>query len=173
MSANTITTFEDTLEGLGLGVEITRTTPDGFEDALEAAVEEPAMGAPLPFEGVSYPEWVETVPTSEDLNTAKTGISAAAIGIADYGSLVLQGKPDATEPVSLYPDLHVAVVRAEDILPDMEAAFEWLGEEFRTGHSSAIIATGPSVTADMGALVQGAHGPKNLHVIILQEDDNE
>jgi L-lactate dehydrogenase complex protein LldG len=173
MSANTITTFEDTLRGLGLGVEITRTTPDEFRDVLEDVVERPAMGAPLPFDGVSYPDWVETDPTSEDLNTAKTGITSAAIGIADYGSLVVQGRPDATEPVSLYPDLHVPVVRGEDILPDMETAFEWLGEEIRTGHSSNIIATGPSVTADMGALVQGAHGPKNVHVVILQEADDE
>jgi L-lactate dehydrogenase complex protein LldG len=49
----------------------------------------------------------------------------------------------------------------------MAAAFEWLGEVLRETRGSAVLATGPSATADMGALVQGAHGPKEVHVVVI------
>jgi L-lactate dehydrogenase complex protein LldG len=51
----------------------------------------------------------------------------------------------------------------------MPEAFSWLGERIREDRGSAVVATGPSATADMGALVRGAHGPKEVHVVILDE----
>ena len=99
---------------------------------------------------------------------ARTGVTAAALGVADYGSVVLRSDREGTEPVSLYVDRHVAVVRASDVVPDMPAAFERLGPLLRDG-ASAVLATGPSATADMGALVKGAHGPKTVHVVVLDE----
>jgi L-lactate dehydrogenase complex protein LldG len=103
------------------------------------------------------------------LKTAKTGVSPAAIGIASYGTLVIEDTPGGAESVSLFPDLHVAVVRASDIVESMSAAFERLGPLIRDEGSSAILETGPSATADMGALVRGAHGPENVHVIIITD----
>ena len=66
------------------------------------------------------------------------------------------------------PDPNVAVVREDAIVPDMTAAFSWFGERFREERESAIIATGPSATADMGELVLGAHGPKDVHVVVVR-----
>ena len=149
------------------GVELTRVSPGEATDAIAAAVEEPAVGAPLPWEDVSLPESVRTDPTAGQLEEAITGVTGAALGVADYGSILLQQDENGSEPISLFIDKHVAVLREEDIVPDMVAAFEWLGEEFRENRSSAILATGPSATADMGALVQGAHGAKEVEVIVL------
>ncbi|WP_424008884.1 LutC/YkgG family protein [Haloferax denitrificans] len=167
MSTGTVATFEDSLERLEVGW--THTSPDGLADVLEGLCSDPTIGVPLPYDGVDLPDWVNTDPTPTDLREANAGVTAAGLGIADYGSVVVQGTPDGVEPVSLFGDLHVAVLRRSDIVPGMPEAFDWLGEEFRTGHSSAIIATGPSATADMGALVKGAHGPKEVHVVILDE----
>ena len=61
-----------------------------------------------------------------------------------------------------------AVLAASDIVPDMEDAFAVLGPIFRNEKTSLVLATGPSATADMGALVKGAHGPKRVHVVILE-----
>ncbi|PSP81886.1 hypothetical protein BRC83_10600 [Halobacteriales archaeon QS_1_68_17] len=149
------------------GVELTRTSPDGAAAAIEAAVEGPAVGAPLPWDGVSLPESITTDPSPADLDGATTGVTAAALAVAEYGSIVLRATPDGTEPVSLFPDRHVAVLREDDVVPDMEAAFAWFGETFRQTRDSAVIATGPSATADMGELVKGAHGPKEVHVVVL------
>lgn len=150
------------------GVETTRVSADEATTAIADAVTSPAVGVPLPWDDVSLPEGVATDPTPTDLDEAVTGVTAAALAIADYGSIVLRASPEGTEPVSLFPDHHVAVLRERDVVPDMATAFEWFGDEFRSTRGSAIIATGPSATADMGALVKGAHGPKEVTVVMVR-----
>lgn len=167
MSTDTVATFEASLDRLDVGW--THASGDEFETVLRDVCEDPTVGVPLSHDAATLPSWVDTDPTAATIRDAATGVTEAGLGIADYGSVVLQGTPDGVEPVSLYGDRHVAVLRASDVAPGMREAFEWFGEEFRTGHSSAVVATGPSATADMGALVKGAHGPKEVHVVILDE----
>ena len=149
------------------GVEMTELSPGEVADAIAERIEPPAVGIELPWDGVALPEGVETDPTPADIEAASTGVTAASLAIADYGSIVLRADTAGSEPVSLFNDLHIAVLRKEDIVPDMAAAFEWFGDEFREHRDSAILATGPSATADMGALVQGAHGPKRVEVLVV------
>lgn len=149
------------------GVELTRVEAASVPETVESLAEAPAVGAPLPWEGVSLPDSVATDPTPAKLDAAATGVTAASLAVADYGSLVLEATPDGAEPASLFADLHVVILREADLVPDMAAAFQWFGERFRATRGSAIVATGPSATADMGALVQGAHGPKEVHVVVV------
>jgi len=150
------------------GVELTRVPPGEVADAVEAAVDPPAVGTPLPWEGASLPDGVRTHPTPAELDAAVTGVTGAALAIAEYGTLVLRADDRASEPISLFNDRHVAVVHEDDIVPEMGDAFAWFGEELRETRDSAILATGPSATADMGALVQGAHGPKEVEVVVVE-----
>jgi L-lactate dehydrogenase complex protein LldG len=167
MATGTVTTFETSLDRLDVGW--THATSAELDAVLEELADEPAVGTSLPFD-VALPEWVNTSPTPREIDEAKTGITAAGLGIASYGSVVLPSTPEGAEPVSLFPDLHVAVLRTRDVVAGMPEAFDYLGEEIRAGdHASAIIATGPSATADMGELVKGAHGPKDVHVVMLDE----
>lgn len=163
--APTVDRFRDRLGDFG--VTHTLTTPDGVTDAIAAELDEPAVGVPLPENLGTLPEAVETDPTPSDLRAAATGVTEATLGIADYGSLALPTTESGIEPVSLFADHHVAVVDAADIVPSMADAIDRLGEGFRADGGSAILATGPSATADMGALVQGAHGPKTVHAVIV------
>lgn len=164
---STVATFESSLEEHA--VETTRVSPAEFEDALADAIEEPAVGARLPVEGISLDGTpVALDPSPADLDAAVTGVTGARLGIADYGSLVVGSSPDGSEPVSLFCDRHVAVLAAEDVVPDMSAAFDWMATEVGDERESAVIATGPSATADMGALVRGAHGPKRVDVLIVE-----
>jgi len=158
--------FESSLERLDVGW--TRTTPREFGATLEAACEGPTVGTELPFEGVDLPAFVERDPDPSTLETATTGVTAATLGVADYGSVVVEGTAVGEEPVSLFTDRHVAVLRSGDVVPDMATAFRTLGPRLREG-ASAVLATGPSATADMGELVLGAHGPESVHVVILDE----
>jgi len=150
-----------------LDVPVTRTGAGTFEDTLEGICREPTVGTQLGFEGVSLPGWIDDAPTPATLEAARTSVTPATLGVADYGSVALPSTPGGAEQLSLFVDLHVPVVRAGDVLPDMRAAVERLGPELRAGGSS-ILATGPSATADMGALVRGAHGPKEVHVVVLE-----
>ena len=140
--------------------------------ALEEIVEGPAVGAPLPvFEtGTLTALGVRVDPTPRQVAAARTGVTAARLGIADYGSVVIEGGPDATEAASLFAERHVAVLRTADVVPDMTAALGRLGPLLREEATTAILATGPSATADMGALVKGAHGPKAVHVLLVDPD---
>lgn len=149
------------------GIDTRRVSREELSEAIDAAVEAPAVGAPLPWDSASLPASVTTEPTPAELSAAATGVTAASLAIADYGSVVLRADEHGSEPISLFTDHHVAVLHEADIVPDMPAAFEWVGETLRESRDSAIIATGPSATADMGALVQGAHGPKTVEVLVV------
>jgi L-lactate dehydrogenase complex protein LldG len=163
--------FERSLDRLD--VPLTRTDRAGFADLVEDLVEAPAVGVPLDETfsdpAFSLAETTVTVdPTPAALRAARTGVTAAGLGIADYGSLVLSMDAWASELVSLFVERHVAVVRAEDVLPDMDAAIDRLDATIAETRGSTILATGPSATADMGELVRGAHGPREVHVLLVE-----
>jgi L-lactate dehydrogenase complex protein LldG len=168
MAGTAVSTFESSLDELNVG--LTRTDGEGFADALADVVEEPAVGVPLEgYEGVSLDDTaVETPPTPGLLEAAETGVTAAGKAVAEYGSLVLDSDAVGTEPVSLYCPTHVAVLRESDVLYGVEDVTGYLDERF-AGGGSAILATGASATGDMGAIVEGVHGPKNVHVLLLTD----
>lgn len=158
--------FRDRLDDFD--VSHTTVAPGGVSDAVRAVVEPPAVGVSLPEGRGELPSGVPTEWSPADLRGAATGVTPASLGIADYGSLVLPTTADGVEPVSLFAERHVAVVGADDVVGGMADALTHLGDRFRADRESVIVATGPSATADMGALVQGAHGPKAVHAIIVQ-----
>ncbi|WP_049972197.1 LUD domain-containing protein [Haladaptatus cibarius] len=170
MSADTVSTFRDSLRELDVG--FTRTTTAEFGRALSDAVVEPALGTELPFDGISLPDSIPRFgardSTVDALENAKTGVTHASLAIADYGTVVIQPTSAGEERVSLHPNHHVAVVAESDVVPGMTGAFDRL-EAIAESGGSAIFATGASATADMGALVHGVHGPKNVHVILLSD----
>jgi len=146
---------------------VVRTDAADFASTLADAVTPPAVGTPLPVDGLSYEDTpVDAEPTGADLAAAATGVTAGRLAIADYGSVVLEESGAGEELLGLYPDHHVVVVAASDVVPDMPAAFETL-EAPSAG--SAIIATGPSATADMGSLVTGVHGPSEVTILLVED----
>lgn len=174
MSTDIITQFTDTaLESVD---SCTRTDPDGFEATLEELVVEPAVGAPLRSESVSLEDTaVDTDPSVEALDAAETGVVRAGTAIAEYGTITVESTADVDELVSLYPPRHVVVLEADDILPDAEAAFDRFETQVRdarangTAGATRVLATGSSATADMGELVYGVHGPKEVHIVVVEE----
>jgi L-lactate dehydrogenase complex protein LldG len=149
------------------GVSVTEVDLGDVSETLAGIVDPPAVGVEPSWEGVSLPDHVTRDPTPAELSEATQGVTEASLGVASYGSLALREDERASEPVSLFVDHHVALLHEDDIVPDMAGAFERLGQEARGTRESFILATGPSATADMGALVQGAHGPKEVDVVII------
>ncbi|MFB6170102.1 MAG: LUD domain-containing protein [Haloarculaceae archaeon] len=169
MSTDHVSTFESSLTELAASVR--RVPTADLADALDDVTEPPVVGAPLPFEGVSLADLgIEPLETAGQLEAATTGVTAAGLGVAEYGTVTLRTTPDADELVSLYPERHVVVLAASDVVPDLETAFERLGPEFREeGLDTQILNTGPSSTGDMGKLYQGVHGPKQVHYVVLED----
>ena len=170
MSLSDTTTFTRRLDDLG--VRVATGPADACAELVAAAAGEPAVGAPLDVPGASLPDHVETDPTTADLRAAHTGVTGASLGIAEYGSVAIESDRAGTEPVSLFVDRHVVVLREDDLVPDMPDAFAWLGPRARDESVDVVFATGPSATADMGGLVHGAHGPKEVHVVLLETESS-
>lgn len=138
--------------------------------AIVDASTEPAVATPFRDVDVSLDETSIVVdPTPAEVWSAHTGITEAAFAVTEYGSIYLPNRQDGSEFLSLFVDRHIAILRAENVVSTMEAAFARLGDALPASRSSGIIATGPSATADMGELVIGAHGPESVHVIIVAE----
>ncbi|MEV2239369.1 LUD domain-containing protein [Micromonospora sp. NPDC049891] len=91
-------------------------------------------------------------------------ITAAAVAIADTGTVVLDGSPDQGRRVlSLLPDLHICVVRTGQVVANVPQALTRL-----TPHRPLTWISGPSATSDIELnRVEGVHGPRTLHVILL------
>lgn len=170
MPTDTLEMFRGSLAELGVGV--TETTPEACAAAVRETLEPSAVGVPLPEAAGSLPDAVATDPTPADLEAAATGVTPAVLGVADYGSVLVESDAAGTEPISLYPGRHVAVLRAADVVADIPAAFAELGPRIREGRGSVVFTTGPSATADMGDLVLGAHGPREVHVVLVHEDQS-
>lgn len=170
MGTAEVATFESLLSRDD--VPSTVVSPDGFSERLRDLIEPPAIGTALPFDDVSLSNLPVTLkPSAAALRDARTGMTGTRLGIASLGTVLVESRSDGEELVSLYPELHIVVVRSSDIRPDLESAFSWLSDAFEAGHESFVLATGPSSTGDMGALVQGVHGPERVHIVILQDNE--
>ncbi|HSL41066.1 MAG TPA: lactate utilization protein [Desulforhopalus sp.] len=96
------------------------------------------------------------------------GITAPEIAIAETATLVEFDIPGQPRSTSLVPSIHIALVRGEKLVANLEEAYALIRAKEQLG--SLVFITGPSKTADIEAqLVYGAHGPRELHLILVAE----
>ena len=98
-------------------------------------------------------------------------VTEAAVGIAETGTIVLDHGPgQGRRAISLVPDLHVCVVRAEQVVPDVPDALPLLAPA-QTDNRPLTWISGPSATSDIELdRVEGVHGPRTLHVLLVDGD---
>lgn len=100
------------------------------------------------------------------------GITAADYCIAETATLTMKTRPNQPRCVSLLPSIHIAVIRLQQIITDLKELYsllKWNPLEQAEGLTHCLtFITGPSKTADIEAtLVHGAHGPRELYIIVL------
>ena len=95
----------------------------------------------------------------------RVGVTKAICGMADTGSILIADGEGDPLLASLLPRIHIAVLRASDILPSLADALR-LPVAYQS--TSAVVITGPSRTADIEmSLTIGMHGPGELHVFLV------
>lgn len=112
-------------------------------------------------------------PKTADLERADVGITGCDALIAQTGSILLTARSAGGRALSVLPPHHIVIARESQLLPDLPVAFEFLKETYNDAYPSFItLITGPSRTGDIERiLVLGAHGPRILTIILLQDQD--
>jgi L-lactate dehydrogenase complex protein LldG len=100
-----------------------------------------------------------------ELDGADGVITTCAVAIAQTGTIVLDGDPGmGRRALSLVPDYHLCVVRADQIVGCAPEALAQL-----TPTRPLTFISGPSATVDIEmVLVRGVHGPRRLEVIVAE-----
>jgi L-lactate dehydrogenase complex protein LldG len=109
-------------------------------------------------------------PHADSIHTALTPVDW---GIAETGTLVLDSTSEDIRISTMLAETHVAVLHASKIKPDSEALVNELNAVLKTDAPVyyAFI-TGASRTADIErVLAVGVHGPKELHILIMEENN--
>ena len=97
-----------------------------------------------------------------------TAIATAPFAIAETGTLVYPSRADSPAAWHFRAGLEIAVLRASNILPQMEDALFRIKATGAIPHTINFV-TGPSRTGDIEQTLElGAHGPKALAVLIVR-----
>ncbi|HEX5495142.1 MAG TPA: LUD domain-containing protein [Mycobacteriales bacterium] len=102
--------------------------------------------------------------TGRDLDAVDGVITGSALGIAETGTIVLDGgRLQGRRLLSLVPDYHLCVVDAADVVGNLPEALGRLDPA-----RPLTFVSGPSATSDIELdRVEGVHGPRILDVLLL------
>jgi L-lactate dehydrogenase complex protein LldG len=100
----------------------------------------------------------------------EAGVSHAAAGVAETGTLVMTSGAENPSTVNFLPEHHIVVVDAADVTGDMETVFSRIRATYGKGVMPRTLnfISGPSRSGDVEQkIILGAHGPRALHIIVV------
>jgi len=106
-----------------------------------------------------------------ELETCDAAITECDALVAQFGSVLVTSRSAGGRALSILPPHHVVLARREQLVRDLPTAFELLKQKYGGNYPSMIsFITGPSRTGDIERiLVLGAHGPKKLTILFVNE----
>jgi L-lactate dehydrogenase complex protein LldG len=157
-------------------VTVRRTAPGQLGAVIAAALTERGARRVVVPPGLECPALPADVTAVADdglsasaLDELDGVITAAAVAIAETGTIVLDASPDqGRRAITLLPDYHLCIVRADQVVALVPEAIARL--QAHPAHPGRPLTwiSGPSATSDIELeRVAGVHGPRTLEVILV------
>lgn len=154
---------------------------DGIPDAIAGILREGNLPASLRMGAdpiLNHLPWEKT-PQLERLSgpsdgSDAVGLSRAFGGVAETGTLVLVSGNNNPTSLNFLPETHIVILEADDISGSYEAVLKRVRETYGKGVMPRTVnmITGPSLSGDIEqTLIHGAHGPRDLHILIIDPPD--
>jgi len=166
--------FLQRVEGSKVGATVGRVAsvlelPDAVARHL-AARKLPARIALQPSSSLTSLDWSAAGIACDGVIDDGIVVGFARWGIAENATLVMHSASDAPVLLNFLPAVHIVAVHASSIVAHLE---DYAAAARRAGDPAprnACLITGASGTADIEAnLVLGAHGPRELHIIVVDD----
>lgn len=105
-------------------------------------------------------------------DTADAGVTTVQAAIADTGTLVVMPNEQEPRMLSLAPPVHIAILEPDcPIYANFDSLVAEAPWDTATMPSNILLISGPSKTADIQqTLAYGAHGPRELVVLMLSDE---
>ena len=143
---------------------VERCTKRQLPARLKAALPEGRVVVPAGL-SVTVPDAVvDDGLSAAELDACAAVVTDATVGIAETGTIVLDHGPgQGRRAITLVPDVHVCIVRADQVVADVPDAMPRLDPT-----KPLTWISGPSATSDIELdRVEGVHGPRTLHVLLV------
>jgi L-lactate dehydrogenase complex protein LldG len=116
--------------------------------------------------GIAY-----TDEESAFIKHAEAGLTTCEALIARTGSILVSGATQSGRRLSIYPEIHLVIAYASQLLPDIKQGLAFVREKYKGKIPSMLsLVSGPSRTADIEkTLVMGAHGPRELVLFLIDD----
>ncbi len=102
--------------------------------------------------------------------TDAVSVQHAFAAIAETGTLMLPSAPERPTTLNVLADTEIVVLRASRLVGAYEEAWDKLRTEFGAMPRNVMLVTGPSRSADIEQTLElGAHGPRRLHVVLVED----
>jgi len=108
--------------------------------------------------------------TYEQLDTSDGVLTGCTLGIAQTGTIVLDGGAhQGRRVITLLPDYHLCVVYEGQVVDLVPEAIERLHDAVLRQRRPITFISGPSATSDIELIrVEGVHGPRTLDVLVVR-----